>query len=261
MFTGAGAPISTAGFFSASAELGNDRAALWALLAVETKGFGFLPDRRPKILFERHIFHKRTGGRFSADQPAISNGGAGGYIGGAAEYDRLARAMLLDRDAALESASWGLGQIMGFNAPLLGFPSASAMVSKFGDSEDAQLDGVVRFIRANPALARAFRMGDWPRVAFFYNGPSYARNQYDRKLAAAHAAFGAKEPDIEVRAAQARLVYLGFDPRGVDGLFGEATRAALRAFLRDRKLEGDGRLTPQLRQALRDAAEKARQQR
>jgi hypothetical protein len=34
---------------------------------------------------------------------------------GASQYDRLNRAILKDRTAALQSASWGLGQIMGMN--------------------------------------------------------------------------------------------------------------------------------------------------
>ena len=254
IFAGAGAPMSAKGFSAASARLGNGRAALWALLAVETKGFGFLPDRRPKILFERHIFHKRTGGRFSADHPDLSNGRSGGYLGGGGEYGRLERALLLDREAALESASWGLGQIMGFNARLSGYQTAAAMIAAFKNSEDAQLDASVRFIRANPDLALAFRDGLWARVAFFYNGSSFAKNQYDKKLAAAHAAFEVKEPDIEARAAQARLVYLGYHPGGVDGLFGRSTRAATRAFLADRKLPGDGTLSDETRRALRKAA-------
>lgn len=253
-FKGAGAPLSSDGFAEASAKLGNGRAALWSLLAVETKGFGYFPDRRPKILFERHIFHKRTGGRFSEAHPDISNSRPGGYVGGPAEYERLERAMQLDATAALESASWGLGQIMGFNAPLLGYGSAAEMVESFKNSEDAQLDGSARFIGSNPELARAFRTGNWARVAFFYNGPSYAKNQYDKKLAAAHSAFQAKEPDIDARGAQARLVYLGYNPKGVDGLIGEATRTAIRAFLRDRKLGGDGSLTATVREALREAA-------
>jgi hypothetical protein len=53
--------------------LGVDQATLWSLLTVETRGFGFLPDQRPEILFERHIFHKHTGGRFSAGHPNISS--------------------------------------------------------------------------------------------------------------------------------------------------------------------------------------------
>lgn len=258
-FAGAGAPISSEGFAAASTKLGGDRAALWALLAVETKGFGFLPDRRPKILFERHIFHRRTGGRFSQAQPDISSsrsgGYSGGYSGGGAEYCRLERAMVLDATAALESASWGLGQIMGFNALPLGYSSAAAMVDAFRHSEDAQLDACVRFIRANPDLTIAFRQRDWARVAFFYNGLAYAANRYDAKLAAAYAAFKIKAPDIATRTAQALLIYLGYNPNGVDGFFGEATRAAARAFLRDRKLTGDGSLSPVFYRALIAAEE------
>ncbi|MBD8655693.1 DUF3380 domain-containing protein [Oxalobacteraceae sp. CFBP 13730] len=110
------APLSQTGFDAVLDRLGVDQAALWSLLTVETRGFGFLPDWRPKILFERHIFHKRTGGRFGAGHPNISSPAGKRYLGDAAEYDRLAQAIELDRDAALESALWALGQVMGFNA-------------------------------------------------------------------------------------------------------------------------------------------------
>src|SRR4051794_34091262 len=109
-FMGKGTPITAQDFAGALAELNCDDASLWAVFTVETRGFGFLRDRRPQILFERHIFHKRTSGRFSAANPDISNPKPGGYHGGAAEYDRLAKAMALNQRAALESASWGLGQ-------------------------------------------------------------------------------------------------------------------------------------------------------
>jgi len=38
---------------------------VWTVVAVETSACGYLlPIERPQILFERHIFHKLTGGRF-----------------------------------------------------------------------------------------------------------------------------------------------------------------------------------------------------
>jgi hypothetical protein len=50
-------------------------------------------------------------------------------------------------------------------------------------------------------------------------------------LAAAYREFGSKGcPSIGLRAAQAYLTYLGFDPKGVDGLSGRNTDAALAAF-------------------------------
>ena len=243
MFTGAGAPLSQSGFDAAHAVLGGDRASLWSILTVETRGFGFLPDRRPKILFERHIFAKRTAGRYSADYPALSNGVPGGYAPtGAGEYTRLAGAMVLDRTAALESASWGLGQIMGFNARTIGYAGAEAMIAQFKENEDSQLAAVANFIVVNAPLAGAFRSQNWQRLAFYYNGANYAKNRYDTKLAAAHAGCLARAPSLDIRGAQARLSYLGFDTRGIDGQLGSYTIGALNAFQRSRGLPVSGAL-------------------
>src|SRR6516162_4987542 len=151
-FSGKGTPLSQGDVATAIGSLGGDEASLWALVAVETRGFGFLPDRRPQILFERHIFHKRTGGRFTAAHPDISNPTPGGYAGGAAEYDRLQRAMELNEIAALESASWGLGQVMGFNARKAGFPNVEAMVTALVASEAAHVKAAVQFITNNGPL-------------------------------------------------------------------------------------------------------------
>ena len=181
-FLGSAVPLTQPGFNEALAQLSGDAPSLWALLTVETRGFGFLPDRRPKILFERHIFHKRTKGRYSAAHPDISSSASGGYQGDAAEYERLERAIKLDRKAALESVSWGLGQIMGFNAVKLGYLDAEDMVKKFIEGEDQQLDGSRRFIMNNAALESAFQNKNWTKVAFFYNGAAYAKNAYHTKL-------------------------------------------------------------------------------
>ena len=89
------------------------------MLTVETKGWGFLADRRPTILFERHIFSRRTNHRFDSAYPDISNTQPGGYSKESAqEYDRLIARERKDWDAALSSASWGIAQVMGFNAEL-----------------------------------------------------------------------------------------------------------------------------------------------
>lgn len=256
IFEGSGAPVSQGGFDKAvkALETEADPAALWAILAVETRGFGYLPDRRPQILFERHVFHKRTGGRFSAGHPDISNAVAGGYKGGALEYPRLKQAMALDRDAALESASWGLGQVMGFNAASIGYASAQEMVDAFKDGEDAQLAGCVDFITGKPALKKAFKERDWAKVAFFYNGKTFAKNAYDVKLANFYAQYQKRAPNIEIRADQARLAYLGFNPKGIDGFEGAGTAKAIRAFQAARGLPASGTFDAATRKKLRDAA-------
>lgn len=257
-FRGAAAPLSGTGFRQAMQSLETDAQSLWALITVETSGFGYLPDRRPKILFERHVFHRRTGGRYGAAHADISAPAAGGYLGDGAEYTRLERAMALDRQAALDSASWGLGQIMGYHATALGYPGSEAMVAGFCEGEDEQLAGVQRFIRAHPPLRQALLQKNWTRVAFFYNGAGYAEHGYHRKLEHYHDLYQLKgTPDITVRMAQAWLTYLGYQPRGVDGILGAATGTALIAFQKEKGLpvtaELDGATLERLRLAVADA--------
>jgi len=184
-FAGAAAPLSADGVARACGILGVGEAELRAVLAVETSGNGFLPDGRPKILFERHVFHRLTQGRHSAGHPDISDAKPGGYRGGAAEYDRLERAIALDRSAALDSASWGLGQIMGFNAATAGYPDAETMARDFAGSADAQVVAVARFIAASGAQAH-LAAHDWAAFARIYNGARFADNRYDEKLQRAY---------------------------------------------------------------------------
>lgn len=69
------------------------------------------------------------------------------------------------------------------------------------------------------------------RFAFYYNGSQYKKNSYDTNLKAFYETYTKKGvPDLGVRASQARLLYLGFDPNGIDGFFGTKTSAAVRAF-------------------------------
>ena len=254
-FKGSAVPLTQEGFDAIVRQLELDIATVWALLTVETRGFGFLQDRRPKILYERHIFHRRTNGRHSTGNPDISSNESGGYSGGIAEYGRLQKAMKLNRRAALESVSWGLGQIMGFNAVNLRYAGVDEMITTFLEGEDAQLEGVLRFIAGNEALRFALKRKKWREVAFFYNGEAYAKHAYHIKLERYHDLYSVKEPpDINVRAAQARLTFLGFDPRGVDGLLGDGTRAAVLAFQKAKGMSPTAELDDQTMEELKTAA-------
>ena len=105
-FAGKGLALDEAGFSDAMSRMTVGAPELWAVMKIETNGFGFLRDRRPVILYERHIFSKKTNHQFDASHPDISNPVGGGYgAGGAHQYDRLERAISLNRTAALESAS------------------------------------------------------------------------------------------------------------------------------------------------------------
>lgn len=250
-FAGKGRPMTEGGMQAALSRMDMDpkadMAVLWSVLTVESRGFGFLADRRPKILFERHIFFRETGGRFAADAPDICAKSGGGYIGGAAEYDRLARALVLCRkaglgdDPALRSASWGLGQVMGFNAVASGFAGPADMVAQMSAGEDAQLAGMAGFIKSGRLDAK-LRARDWAGFARSYNGPNFWQNQYDVKLKAAFEKFSSGvSRDLRARTAQGALLYLGYAPGDPDGVVGQNTRRAIAAFRKDTGLPaGDG---------------------
>lgn len=241
-FTGPGTPLGKDAFDAATGKLGCDAPTLWALLHVETLGCGFQPDRRPKILFERHIFHHLTGGQYDVSAPDISQPTPGGYgASGAHQYDRLAAAIALDETAALSSASWGLGQIMGGNHATAGYPTVQAMVTAFVGDEAAQLAAMAAFIAASN-LADDVASGNWANYALHYNGHDYAKNQYDTRLASAHQTFVTRGcPDLAVRAAQIMLTYrAGYHPGLIDGMMGDNTASALRQFQADKGLPQTG---------------------
>lgn len=151
---------------------------------------GFLdgPDL-PKILFEAHKFSGKTGGRYDASHPNISSRkwNRSLYVGGQGEYLRLWRAMQLNEDAALESASVGLFQVLGENWRDLGYASVQAFWDANKRSEGDQLDAFVRYVIANK-LAGALAQGgadaaSWVAFVSRYNGSGYAANGYHTKAA------------------------------------------------------------------------------
>jgi hypothetical protein len=172
----------------AAALLNVDVPAIKAVVRVETSGGGFFKDDRPKILFEAHWFGKYTGYRFNSSHPNISGRkwDSSKYVGGAREYQRLETAKSLDETAALKSASWGLGQIMGGNHKAAGYPNVHSFVKDMYISEGKQLIAMVNFIKSQH-LDRALRQHNWHAFARGYNGPGYRRNNYHTKLANAYA--------------------------------------------------------------------------
>ncbi len=259
-FTGNPAPLEDADFERAAKALGCAVAAIRAVGDVESGG-GFLADGRPKILFERHVFSRQTSRHFDAAHPDIANPVPGGYLGGPAEYVRLARAIACDRAAALRSASWGAFQIMGFNHKAAGFDDVEAFVQAMVSGSGAQLDAFVRFIQS-AGLGDAIVRRDWPGFARGYNGPDYARNHYAARLAAAFARRDqAVRPETArsetARSETARPVLrrgdkgagvrtlqtaLGLQP---DGDFGPGTKAAVVRAQNRAGLRADGVVGPQ----------------
>jgi hypothetical protein len=187
-FTGAATPLGPDDIAAAAARMQCEPAAISAVCDIESAGGGFLPDKRPKILFEAHVFGRLTQHRWDVSHPNISSpvwnralyGAAGAY-----QYDRLAEAIALDRSAALQSASWGMSQILGLNYAACDFPDVDRYVAVMCASEGGQLAAFCAFCR-HGGLDRYLRVHDWTRFALAYNGPGEAENGYDAKLAAAY---------------------------------------------------------------------------
>ncbi|WP_018629171.1 N-acetylmuramidase family protein [Niabella aurantiaca] len=167
--------------------LGVEVAAIKAVAQVESAGAGFLPDGQPKILFERHYFHRLTGGKYDKVGPDISGPYKTGSYGpgGQHQHDRLEKAAALDRDAALQSASYGKFQIMGSNFKLAGFATLQLFINAMYSGEPAHLMAFCNFIR-NTGLLPALKAKNWAAFARGYNGTGYAKNRYDEKMAAAY---------------------------------------------------------------------------
>ncbi|WP_114968554.1 N-acetylmuramidase family protein [Rhodoferax ferrireducens] len=178
-------------FTDAAAELVCEVAAIRAVCQVEAPKGGFNPDDSPATLFEGHKFYKYTAGRFAVQAPDLCFKVLTRAHYGKTwqqEQARLQRAMELDREAALKSASWGKFQIMGFNHAMVGFASVQAFVNAMYVGEREQLLAFVRYVQT-AGLAPALRRRDWAAFAHGYNGPAYADNDYDGKMAKAFAGF------------------------------------------------------------------------
>ncbi len=191
-YTNTKAPAITEADIQAAADkLDVTPAHIRMVRSVESGGKSFDDAGRPVILFEPHVFHKRTGGRWSPSSFSYAAWGARPYPKGYdARWAQMGEAAEHNETAALESASWGLFQIMGYHWKALGYASVQEFAKAMTKSEAGHLDAMVRFIVANglkPAL-RKCRAGDPDSCRDFargYNGGGYARNNYHAKLAGA----------------------------------------------------------------------------
>jgi N-acetylmuramidase len=171
---------------------GLELADVQAVFEVEAAGKGFLPDGKPKILFERHWFSKFTNHVYDTLYPDISSKTPGGYRTGAGEWARFDKAQAikqgLTRDAAIKSTSWGAGQVMGFHYQDLGFETPQDFLNQNFKGEAEQFEIMLKFITLpkNTAMFKALKGKQWATFAKLYNGPQYAKNKYDTKLANAY---------------------------------------------------------------------------
>ena len=237
--------------------------ALLAVVEIESRGKPFEADGvTPTFLFEKHIFWRQLHANNPAKlSMAISQGLAlkswsrsnyGGQGTSAGKLLILQQARAIDAECANKSCSWGVGQIMGFNATGLNYESATQMVNVMSANSSgfaAQVDAMVRFIKSK-GLNKHLATHNWTAFAIGYNGAAQAQNRYDTKLKTAYVKWlkadinrsGVSQPvengvlrrgagdRVRVEALQNLLRAKGYPVGAIDGIFGAMTETAVFSF-------------------------------
>ena len=263
-----------------AARLGVEAHVLAAVAIVESAGRALAivtGKPEPVIRFEGHYFDRRLDGmqKVAARAAGLSSPLAGAVKNPASQSARwalLERAAAINREAAYESTSFGVGQVMGAHWKWLGYEDVDALVSEARSGLAGQIRLMERFIRKS-GLADALRRQDWSSFARGYNGPGFARNGYDRKLAQTverlkghvqtsdviqkgpipdEASLRLGMKGDAVADMQQLLCANGF-PTPIDGVFGKESQAALSSFQKAAGLRCDGIYGPQSKAALESA--------
>lgn len=246
-----------------------ESSVLLAAIEVESAGKVFAKVKgrdEPYIRFEGHYFDQRlkNGERERARREGLASPKAGAVKNPAAQADRwamVARAARINRQAALESFSIGVGQVMTAHWRKLGFSSVDDMIALARRDGAGQVEIMMRYIDVF-GLVDELQRRDFTGFARGYNGPNFAKDGYHTKMAAAYrrlSGFGAQSAatgmlrmgskGARVRELQGLLVRTGHAVT-VDGDFGPATKAAVIAFQRASGLDADGVVGPETQRRL-----------
>jgi hypothetical protein len=214
-----GGDVSKQDIEAAAKELGCDASLVYAIARQEsaTSSFTKVDGRTvPTILYERHIFRKYTSPHMKPPSPYEhdhheicgpgyhrTRKGTGADKGkaidkvtnevavpediygppGKHQYERLCKAYVLDRAAALESCSWGKFQIMGFNFKAAGYADVFAFVKGMSTGDPAHIKAFLKFAKSNKVLLSGLQDKNYEQIAEGHNGtgwrslnPEYASN-------------------------------------------------------------------------------------
>ncbi len=224
-----------------------ETAALMAVAWVESAGVSFWKvngKEVPAIRFEGHYFHRRLEG--AQLTIAIKEGLADPKAGKiknpnsyAKRYDMLERAKVININVALESTSFGMGQVMGANWRDLNYITVQHLADKAMIME-GQIELMVQFIIANKLLDELsdHRWDDFARV---YNGSNYKKNSYAKNMAKAYANLTGKmsSEKAHIKELQEDLNTLGYNSGKADGIMGRKTKSAIYNFQMNNDLVAD----------------------
>lgn len=167
---------------SEAKRLGIEPAFAMAIVVVEAGKKGLDKNGMPLIRFEAHIFNQQLANRGVKEKhggwgnSTLSGRNVDGVScegGQANEQACFQKAISINKDAAYNSISMGLGQIMGFNAASTGYSSAENMYNSFsasGGGEPEQIKGMFKFLENNKVHLNAARNNDFSTFARVYNG-------------------------------------------------------------------------------------------
>lgn len=198
-YMGSYAPITDAELIGVAVKFEQPEAHVRAVFEVESAGRGSTTSGALRHLYEPHVMWRNLKSGVNLDiRDALQRAGhaypswkRGAYP--QQPYERtdevieiISRIHPAGEAGAIElvarSCSWGLGQILGENAIMSGYTSATDMVNKMRMSELAQMVGMMGFIEG-AQLDGHLRAGRMVPFAEGYNGPRQAEHNYSGRLA------------------------------------------------------------------------------
>jgi murein L,D-transpeptidase YcbB/YkuD len=247
-----------------AAEQGYEPAALQAVAEVESAGQVFAlvnGKQEPLIRWEGHYFDARLTDdqRAEARRQGLASptpGGVKNPQSQAARWAIVTRASKINKQAALESFSIGLGQVMTALWKKLGFGSVQELIATARSSAGGQIELMARYIDKF-GLADELQRHDFTGFARGYNGSGFRKNKYNIKMAEAYQRLAGRKPvsaasgmlrmgstGARVRDLQTLLVRAGYAVK-VDGDYGPSTRDAVKDFQRAQGVTVDGVTGPE----------------
>lgn len=182
-------------------------ALVHAFADVESGGrSGFGPAGLPVIAYEGHIFRTLTSVRSAKTHPHVTYPYDKTYPLLSYPYKKKAgpewqknnkdqatawvtlnAAMALNHDAAIQSCSWGMFQVLGKYYKECGYGDVDDFVAGMKTAK-GQLNGFIGYCRARSGMVTAMIAKDFATMASLYNGADYG--DYDKRIAKAYKSHG-----------------------------------------------------------------------
>lgn len=170
-------------------DIGVEPRMLRAIVKIEAPRGPLDAQGRVTALYEPHIAYRMsnssTRSRLVAAKIAYAKWGLIKYP--KSSYDRIDMcSKIASEELAADATSWGMGQIMGFNAQSCGYLDAVSMVKAFAADAENQVAGMGAYILNNSALLRAIIRRDFDAIAEYWNGAAYRKHNYQGRLKSAY---------------------------------------------------------------------------